>query len=87
MNQVPDFRPAMQRHGKTYTIGVPRDDGDFAVLATLNNLDEHLDAATFDQMRDALVAAFNENLGGDDVVALEREDAPDYVTIEDDTAA
>jgi hypothetical protein len=71
----------------TVAIGFHRDDGDFQLLATLNNNDELIAADRFtdivhfvrDQLQDALSS------GGEYTLAvLERQDAPDYVVLEDD---
>ena len=64
------------------TIGFQREDGDFQVLATLNNNDEHMAQESFE----ALVRTTRTLIGTlmDDmteIVILERQDAPDYVTL------
>lgn len=64
----------------TATIGFTRDDGDLAIIATLNNNDGHMDTLRFltivEQLRLSLQAAIDEPLQ-----VLERQDAPDYTTI------
>lgn len=66
---------------KTVSIGFMRDDGDLALVATLNNLDEHMS----DEHFDVLVHGVKNYIGlmtkRDDVQVLEREDAPDYVEL------
>lgn len=65
---------------KTVSIGYHREDGDFAVLATLNNLDGSTTAREFRaivrNLRDALRQAT-----GHAIVILERQDTPDYVCL------
>jgi hypothetical protein len=63
---------------KTVSIGFHREDGDFAILATLNNNDNHIDDDIFNE----LVKLMTMTLGHATerhLVALERQDAPDYV--------
>lgn len=67
----------------TITIGYQRKNGSVAVLATLNNIGNKLDEATFDDTILTLVSSFAESLGKD-VQAWERQDAPTYLdSIED----
>jgi len=65
---------------KTVSIGFTRDDGDFALFATLNNLDEYFNSYDFKELIHAvaseLKAATNRK-----VEILEREDAPSYITL------
>lgn len=65
---------------QTATIGFIREDGDLAVIATLNNNDGHIGAANFialvERLRQSLQAALDEPLQ-----VFERQDAPDYVEI------
>jgi hypothetical protein len=64
---------------KTVSIGFQREDGDFAVLATLNNNDGDMTDQAFESLvhdMHASFARFNAY-----VVVLERQDAPDYVSI------
>jgi len=65
---------------KTYSIGTMRDDGDFAIIATLNNNDEHMTDKDFDELKMALVLTIA-NYTDKQIMVLERQDAPDYVTI------
>lgn len=65
---------------KTVSIGFTRDDGDFAVLATLNNNDSHLSDEMFGQLVRELtqtLALYTEQ----PMTALNREDAPDYIQL------
>jgi hypothetical protein len=65
----------------TVSIGYYREDGAFAILATVNNNGEYLSRAEFDEacdfMRDYLKMHTDES-----IVILERQDAPDYVDVE-----
>ena len=65
---------------KTVSIGTMRDDGDFAILATLNNNDEHMTDKDFEELKMALVLTIA-NYTGAQIVVLERQDTPDYVTV------
>jgi len=67
---------------RTVTIGYARDDGDFAVLATLNNNDEGLSASQFDQLVIETRNFYNDRMM-DCIQVLERQDAPDYITLEE----
>jgi hypothetical protein len=66
---------------KTVSIGFYRDDGDFAVLATLNNNDEHMRYEDFEQICKSLLKAITIADNHHHVVILERQDTPDYVEI------
>ena len=66
---------------KTVSIGIKREDGDFAVLATFNNNDEYLTAYQFDALITDTLNYMNERIT-DVVQAIERQDTPDYVEIE-----
>ncbi len=76
-----------ETHLSTATIGFHRDDGDFQLLATLNNNDELIAPDKFTgivhflrhQWQDALSAQ-----GEHTLTVFERQDAPDYVTLDDD---
>lgn len=64
---------------KTVSIGFQREDGDFAVLATLTNNDGDVTNEAFEALVHTVHASlvrFNAY-----VVVLERQDAPDYVAI------
>ena len=67
---------------KTVSIGFMRDDGDLALVATLNNLDEHMSDESFNVLVDGVKNYIGLMTKRNDVVVLEREDAPDYVTVE-----
>jgi hypothetical protein len=63
------------------SIGFTRDDGDFAVLATLNNNDGHLSDELFGQLVRELtqtLALYTEQ----PMTALNRQDTPDYIQLD-----
>lgn len=68
---------------KTVSIGFMRDDGDFALVATLNNLDEHMSEEHFNVLVDGVKNYIALMTKRNDVLMLEREDAPDYITLEE----
>ena len=64
---------------ETVSIGYFRDDGDFAILATLNNNDgdiKHFEFLVAD------IKGMISDCAGIECVAIERQDAPDYASIE-----
>jgi len=65
---------------KTVSIGIMRDDGDFAVLATLNNNDELLVEAEFMKLVNTVASTLCSKLTRE-IRVIERQDAPDYITI------
>jgi len=67
---------------KTVSIGFFREDGDFAILATLNNNDGYLTEEAFSAMVEVTRLAFQQ-FAEVDMEALERQDTPDYVTVEE----
>ncbi|HZU34745.1 MAG TPA: hypothetical protein VFA18_02480 [Gemmataceae bacterium] len=71
----------------TAAIGFHRDDGDFQLLATLNNNDELIAPHRFTDiahsLRDDLQQALS-NQAEPTLVVLDRQDSPDYVTLDDD---
>jgi hypothetical protein len=66
---------------KTVSIGFMRDDGDLALFATLNNLDEHMKQDEFMGLVKSVTHELCRATKRTDVVVLEREDAPDYVEL------
>jgi len=66
---------------KTASIGFMREDGDLALVATLHNLDEHMTDSAFKILLDGVKAYIELMSKRNDVVVLEREDAPDYVEL------
>lgn len=68
----------MSEQVKTVSIGFYRDDGDFQLLATLNNNDELV--RDFDELVVSVISQIRLRLLIDEaIVALSRQDAPDYV--------
>lgn len=69
------------------SIGYTRDDGDFRILATLNNIDSEFDDDLFNDaigaVRDLLQTRLNEASDGVELEILERQDAPDFVILQD----
>lgn len=66
---------------KTVSIGFIRDDGDFDLFATLNNLDGHMSDEHFDVLVNGAKTYIALMTKRNDVQVLEREDAPDYVEL------
>jgi len=68
---------------KTVSIGYFRDDGDFAILATLNNNDGLLSDQRFKQLIELVEGEYVELLyNAHGIVVLERQDTPDYVEVD-----
>ena len=67
---------------KTVSIGYHREDGDFAILATLNNNDEHILEENFEQICKSLFRALDVSTTSLHIKVIKRQDTPDYVTIE-----
>ena len=65
---------------QTVSIGFFREDGDFQVLATLNNNDGLMGEARFLNMVESLRMTLDAATG-ETVQVLERQDVADYVTI------
>lgn len=68
---------------QTYSIGFTRADGDFELLATLNNTGEHLSNDDFEALKNH-IKDFIEVKGELSIEALHRQDAYDIVQIEED---
>lgn len=68
----------------TVSIGYYREDGDFAVLATLNNNDGIYTPEAFNKL---VILIFHKlssaAIMSGELSILERQDAPDYVQIDD----
>lgn len=64
----------------TVSLGYIREDGDFAILATLNNNDGLLTTDAFDAMVDVMRSAL-QLFAETGISVLERQDTPDYVAI------
>ena len=72
---------------QTVSIGYTRDDGDFRILATLSNIDEEITKADFAaivaDVTERLQNAMRDDLGEiPELEILERQDAPDYATLD-----
>lgn len=65
------------------TIGYIRDDGDLQILATLNNVDEVINPITYLASAQILINTFK-LATGENIIALNRWDTPDYVTLDED---
>jgi hypothetical protein len=65
---------------KVCSIGFYREDGDFAILATLNNNDEFI--PLFDDLIFRVISRLQSDTD-EPIIALERQDAPDYVAAEE----
>jgi len=66
---------------KTVSIGFYREDGDFSLFATLNNLDEHMSQDEFMELFSSVASELCRATRRE-VHTLEREDAPDYVILD-----
>jgi len=73
----------MKYYSKAYSIGILRDDGDFHILATLNNNDELVPEGIFEELRNILTLQLIKSVDGV-IVALPRQDAPDYINLHED---
>lgn len=73
---------------QTVSIGYIRDDGDFRILATLNNVDDEYTHAEFAIIVSSVSSCLHRALHDDFGVLppldiLERQDTPDHITLED----
>jgi len=66
-----------------YSIGIERDDGDFHILATLNNNDELVSVEDFEALLKSTVE-FLEKATDEPILALQRQDTPDYINLHED---
>lgn len=73
----------MSRLPATYSIGFVREDGDFQLLATLNNNDALISDVDFQALVHNVRDAIRDVLPDEKVITLIRQDAPDYVDLED----
>jgi hypothetical protein len=64
-----------------YSIGIERDDGDFHILATLNNNDGLVAIEDFEALLKSTVE-FLEKATDEPILALQRQDTPDYINLE-----
>lgn len=65
---------------KTASIGYMREDGDFQLLATVNNNDDIIYDEYFDGLVDHVKNIYEIHTNGLDIKVLDRQDAPDYVS-------
>ena len=65
---------------KSASICIRRDDGDLALVATINNNDEHLTQDAFNKLL-AVVAQHYIDVVGSDVLILDRQDSVDYISL------
>ena len=82
-----DFNLEQIPFGSTHdrdSIWFFRGDGDFELLATLNNGGEFMEQAVFHALVMQTVAALNHAGEVDDVVALHRQDALDIISMDDE---
>jgi hypothetical protein len=69
-------------HNQTVSIGYEREDGDFHIIATLNNNEEIAEEADWDFAIAAIVSTLQRVMGLN-LAVLEREDAPDFVNLDE----
>jgi len=67
----------------TASIGYFREDGDFRLLATLSNIDDDIETDAFLTLVKHTVNTYKRLLDDDSVIALARQDADDYLTIDE----
>jgi hypothetical protein len=65
----------------TYTIGYHREDGGFAILATINNNDGHMGASTFEDLVGDMCTKIAGFMRPTPIICIERQDAPDYIDL------
>ena len=69
-------------HNQTVSIGYEREDGDFHIIATLNNNEEIVGEADWDLAIAAIVSILKK-VTDLDLAVLERQDAPDFVDLDE----
>jgi hypothetical protein len=69
-------------HNQTVSIGYEREDGDFHIVATLNNNEEIAEEADWDFAIAAIVSTLKK-VSGLSLAVLERQDAPDFVNLDE----
>jgi hypothetical protein len=69
-------------HNQTVSIGYEREDGDFHIIATLNNNEELAEEADWDYAITA-IASILKNVTGISLAVLGRQDAPDFVNLDE----
>lgn len=70
----------------TVSIGYYREDGDFAVVVTLNNNDGIYTPEAFNRLVQYLIIILKmeQEIYHPDLIVLNRQDTPDYVQIDND---
>ena len=66
------------------SIGYIRDDQDFQILATLNNVDEVIPHETYLNLARTLCVVLEGT--GEKIIAMNRWDTPDYVYLDEEEA-
>mgnify|MGYP001564731509 CR=1 FL=1 len=75
------------------SIGYIREDGDFAILSTHNNIDEYLTQESFlnlvQNVKNALISQMCPDglFEPEEIIAAERQDADDYINFDPDEPA
>ncbi len=69
-------------HNQTVSIGYEREDGDFHIIATLNNHEEIAEEADWHFAIAAVVSTL-EKITDLKLAVLEREDAPDFINLDE----
>jgi hypothetical protein len=69
-------------HNQTVSIGFDREDGDFQIIATLNNNEEVAEEADWECAVAAIVNTLKKATGLS-LAVLERQDAPDFVNLDE----
>jgi hypothetical protein len=69
-------------HNQTVSIWYEREDGDFHIIATLNNNEETAEEADWNVAIAAIVGTLKK-VTGMNLAVLEREDAPDFVNLDE----
>lgn len=72
------------KNAKTISIGFLREDGDFQLLVTFNNNDDLLPQSLFADVVCDLSHVLQNALGNERIQLLERQDSPDYVTLDNE---
>lgn len=67
---------------KTASLGYTKDNGDFAIIATLNNTENHLSDTDFKTLVNNIATFYGWQF--EPLEVLERQDAPDYITIDEE---
>ena len=71
---------------RTLSIGFTREDGDFQLLATLNNNDELVDERIFDSIVMELFHRICDEYIEHTIIILERQDAYDYIELDEEVS-